>query len=87
MLYVKIDILAAMKERGVTQYRIRKDGLLGVKTIMDLRAGKVPGIKVIDTICRILECQPGDIIGYKSDEEGKLADVGNRSSEKSNCEI
>lgn len=69
MLYLKIDVLEAMKERGVTQYRIRKDGLIGVKTIFDIKDGKVPGIKVIDTICKILECQPGDIIGYKPDEE------------------
>lgn len=69
MLYLKIDVLEVLKERGITQYRIRKDGLIGVKTLIDIRDGKVPGIKVIDTICRLLNCQPGDIIGYKPDDE------------------
>ena len=35
-----------------------------------LKTGKARaiGISTLDAICRVLECQPGDIIGYRPDE-------------------
>ena len=29
-----------------------------------MKAGIVPGIKTLDTLCRILEMQPGNLIKY-----------------------
>jgi putative transcriptional regulator len=36
-----------------------------------LKAGKVKGVRfaTLDTICEHLDCQPGDILEYISDEE------------------
>lgn len=62
MLELKIDVLQELKERGFSSYYLRKNGLIGEKTLTDLRAGRVPGIKSLETICDLLECQPGDII-------------------------
>lgn len=62
MLELKIDVLQELKERGFSSYYLRKNNLIGEKTLTDLRAGRVPGIKSLETICDLLECQPGDII-------------------------
>ena len=64
----KVDILAALKEAGYSTARIRKDKLIGEATVQQLRHGKLTSWATIETICRLLNCQPGDILEYK--EEG-----------------
>ena len=64
----KVDILAALKEAGYSTARIRKDKLIGEATVQQLRHGKLVSWATIETICRLLNCQPGDILEYK--EEG-----------------
>ena len=64
----KIDILAALKEKGYSSYRIRKDGLLSQSTLQKLRDGQSVSLENIATICGLLNCQPGDIMKYISDE-------------------
>ena len=65
----KIDVLARLKEAGYSTYRIRKDNLLGQATVQKLREGEPVSWANIATICRLLECQPGDIMEYVPGEE------------------
>jgi putative transcriptional regulator len=67
MLVFRFDVLQALKDKGVSTYMIRKDNLLGQKTLMDIKAGIVPGIKSINALCALLDCQPGDLIEYRPD--------------------
>ena len=69
MIYLKINILEELKKAGYNTYRITTESIFGAKTVQGFRNNAVPGIKTINTICRLLDCQPGDIIGYKPDEE------------------
>lgn len=64
----KVDILAALKEAGYSTARIRKEKLIGEATVQQLRHGKLVSWATIETICRLLNCQPGDVLEYK--EEG-----------------
>lgn len=64
MFVFKCDVIEMLKEKGYNTSRIRRDKLIGERTLMEMKAGKVPGIKTLDTICRLLECQPGDIIKH-----------------------
>ena len=64
----KFDVLQALKEVGFNTTRIRKEKLLAESTLQKLRCNEVVAISNIDTICRLLNCQPGDILEYK--EEG-----------------
>lgn len=63
-LKYKIDVLAALKEKGNTTYQIRKDRLLSESTVQKLRAGVGVSWENIETLCRLLECQPGDLMEY-----------------------
>ena len=63
----KIDILSALKEKGFSTYRIRHDKLLSESTVQKLRNGEPVAWDNIETICRLLECQPGDILEYLKD--------------------
>lgn len=63
----KIDVLAALKDAGYTQNRIRNEKLIGQATLTQLRHGELVSWKTIETICELLNCQPGDILAYDSE--------------------
>ena len=58
----RIEVLTALKERGYTTTRLRKEKLLAESTIQQLREKKLVSWTNIDRICAMLECQPGDIL-------------------------
>lgn len=63
----KIDILAALKEKGYTSTRIREEKLIGQSYLQQMRHGELVSWKTIDTICRLLNCQPGDLVEFNAD--------------------
>ena len=67
-LRYKMDVLTALKEKGITTYQIRKDKLLSESTVQKLRAGVGVSWENIETLCRLLECQPGDLMEYKPEK-------------------
>ena len=70
MLKYRIDILEALKEKGYTSYKIRKDKLIGEAQITKIRNGEIASKETLNTICKLLSCQPGDILEYiESDTE------------------
>ncbi len=60
----KIDILDALKERGYTTYKLRKEKLLAEGVIQSLREGKAVSLDNIGRLCALLNCQPGDLLVY-----------------------
>lgn len=68
MIRYKIDVLAALRAAGYSQNRIRNEKLLGVSVMSKIRAGGLPSWHEMDVICRLLKCQPGDLIEYVEDE-------------------
>ena len=69
MLEFKIDIIQELNKKGYNTNIIREKNLIGQKTLYDIKAGKVPGIKTINTLCALLERQPGSILKYVPDPE------------------
>ncbi|CUQ26405.1 helix-turn-helix domain-containing protein [Anaerotruncus colihominis] len=65
----KIDILEALKNIGYSQNRIRNEKLIGQATLTQLRHGELVSWKTIETICKLLNCQPGDILEYTPEDE------------------
>lgn len=68
-LQYKIDVVAALKDKGYTSYKIRQDKLLSESTIQKLRSGKGVSWENIETLCRLLDCQPGDLLNYTEDND------------------
>ena len=66
-LQYKIDILAALKEKGITTYKIRQEKILSESTVHKLRASKGVSWENLETLCRLLDCQPGDLMEYIKD--------------------
>ena len=68
-LIYKIDILQALKDKGFTTYKLRKDKLLSESTLQKLRLNKGIAWESIEVLCKLLDCQPADLIEYVKDEE------------------
>ena len=68
-LRYKMDVLAALKDKGFTTYIIRKEKLLSESTVQKLRAGMGVSWDNLDVICQMLDCQPGELIELVKDEE------------------
>lgn len=68
MIKYKIDVLQALKNAGFTTYKLRKEKLLGEATIQKLRNSEQVSWDNINTICKLLDCQPGDIMEYVDDK-------------------
>lgn len=69
MFKFKMDIMELLKENGYNTTRIRKEKLIGEKTMQDMKRGIVPGIKTLETLCKILDMQPGNLIKFVPDEK------------------
>ena len=68
-LKYKMDILKALKQSGYNTTKIRKEQLLSESTLQKLREGESISWKNIETICKLLNCQPCDIMEYIPDED------------------
>lgn len=67
IIYTKLFEL--LKEKGYSTYRIRKNKLISQASLTAIRSGK-GGLehKTIERLCRVLDCQPGDLMEYVKDE-------------------
>lgn len=64
----KVDIMAELKKRGYSSTRIREEKLIGQSYLQQIRHGELVSWKTLDTICALLECQPGDLVEYVAEE-------------------
>lgn len=67
-LKYKIDVLAALQEKGYTTYKLRKEKLLSESTIQKLRTGEGVAWTNLEVLCQMLSCQPSELIEYIPDE-------------------
>ncbi|MBQ9347791.1 MAG: helix-turn-helix transcriptional regulator [Oscillibacter sp.] len=65
----KADILGRLKAAGYSSARLRKEKIFGEKTMQDFRAQETIPNKTLDRLCKLLNCQPGDIMEYVPGEQ------------------
>ena len=58
-----------MKEKGVTQYALIKHHRISPGQLTRLKRNESVSTHTIDTFCRILNCQVGDIMEYIEDKK------------------
>ena len=67
-LKYKVDILAALKEKGYNTNKIRTEGLLSQSTLQKFRNKQGVSWENLETLCDLLECQPADLIEWVKEE-------------------
>ncbi len=66
---IKYDkLLKKMDEQGITSYTIKKDNVIGQATLKKIKDGGDIDTRTIAKLCKLLNCQPGDILEYVEDE-------------------
>lgn len=69
-LKYKVDVLAALKEAGYSTYKLRKEKIFGEATIQKMRACDPVSLANVEALCKLLGCQPGNLLEYVPDEGG-----------------
>ena len=67
MLTYKIDVLAELKRKGINTNKMRIEKLLSESAIQRLRKNAPITWDSINKLCRLLDCQPGEILEYIPD--------------------
>ena len=70
MLIVNIDVMMARRKISVTE--LANQVGITMANISILKNGKAKALRfsTLDKICRVLDCQPGDILEYRPDPAG-----------------
>lgn len=68
-IIVRLDVMLAL--RKVRSKELASDIGITEANLSLLKSGKVKGIRfaTLESICEYLECQPGDILSYREDED------------------
>ncbi|KAA0992663.1 helix-turn-helix domain-containing protein [Dyadobacter aurulentus] len=70
-IIVNLDVIMAKRKISLNELSERVD--LTLSNLSILKTGKAKAIRfsTLDAICKALDCQPGDILEYVSDEVNK----------------
>jgi putative transcriptional regulator len=72
MLYYKIDVVQALKLRGFTTARIRKENLLSESTLTKIRNDIMVSSDNLGRLCVMLRCDIGDIVKSVPTDDEKI---------------
>ena len=61
--------MEALKNKGFTTYMIRQNKLLSESTLQKLRNRQPISWDNVEQLCRMLECQPGDLLIYNDEDD------------------
>ena len=62
-------LFALFKAKGITTYRIRQENMMSQAALTKMKnGGGNIDTRTLERLCKVLECQPGDIIEYIPDE-------------------
>ena len=69
MIVINLDVMLARRKVSVTELSEKLD--ITMANVSILKNGKAKAVKLetLNKICRILDCQPGDILEYVPDPE------------------
>ena len=68
-LKYKVDVLSALKEKGYNTNKIRTEGLLSQSTLQKFRQKQGVSWENLETLCRLPDCQPADLIEYEREAD------------------
>lgn len=74
-IVVNLDVMLA--RRKVKSYELAKAVGITESNLSLLKSGKVKGVRfsTLAAICRFLDCEPGDILGYDPTDEDLQEDL------------
>ena len=68
-IVVNLDVMMAKSKKGLTELAGEVDITLANLSILKNNKAKAIRFSTLESICKALDCQPGDILEYVPDEE------------------
>ena len=70
-IIVNLDVMLARRKMSLSELSQRVD--ISIVNLSVLKTGRARAIRfsTLEAICRALDCQPGDILEYRSDEQAQ----------------
>ena len=68
-------VFVKLKEKGITTYKIRQDSIISQHALQALKHNRSVTTDTIEKLCKVLQCQPGDLMEYIDDEETEQIDT------------
>ena len=68
-IIVNLDVMMAKRKMSLTELAGEVDITLANLSILKNNKAKAVRFSTLEAICRVLKCQPGDILEYVPDEE------------------
>ena len=67
MIIIRLDVVLALRKMKARQ--LAQEIGITEQNLSLLKSGKVKGIRfeTLEKLCRALDCQPGDLLEYRSD--------------------
>lgn len=69
LLRYKTDILQLLKNAGYSTYKIRKEKIFTESQLQNIRDNKLLTQDALNKLCKLVNCQPGDILEYIPDSQ------------------
>lgn len=69
MIIINIDVMLAKRKMRLTELAEKVGITLANLSILKNGRAKAVRIETLDKICRALNCQPGDLLEWREDEE------------------
>ena len=67
-LIINLDVVMAKRKKGLTELANEVDITLANLSILKNNKAKAIRLSTLDSICKALDCQPGEIIEYVADD-------------------
>lgn len=71
-IVVNLDVMLAKRKMSLTELSERVNITMGNLSILKTGKAKAIRFSTLEDICKVLQCQPGDILEYMSDEAYEL---------------
>ena len=70
-------MLDLLKKKDITSYDIRKNNIIGQATFGKIKNNGNIDMRTINTMCKLLDCQPGDLMEYVPDNDDNNINADN----------
>lgn len=74
-IVVNLDVMMARRKIGLTELSERVGISLANLSILKNDRARAVRFSTLEAICRVLDCQPGDLLEYVPDDEGEARDA------------
>lgn len=71
-IVINLDVMMAKRKKSLTELAGEVDITLANLSVLKNNKAKAVRFSTLESICKALDCQPGDILEYVPDEEEEV---------------